>query len=460
MTWLIIHGTVCTMEDPPRVIEDGAVAIEGDRVGMIGTTAEVRARYPDAEAMDARGQLILPGSLCAHTHFYGAFARGMPLYDEPPSNFPQILRRLWWRLDRALDEKAVRLSAMVCLIDAIRHGTTTLIDHHASPSCIDGSLDIIAEAVIEAGLRVCLCYEVSDRNGPEGARAGIRENVRFLRRVREWRASGDPRGAFLAASFGLHAAFTIGPETMEQAVAEARALGTGFHIHVAEDAVDEGHSLTVYGVRTVERLARDGVLGPQTLCAHCVHVDASEIDLLARTESKVSHQPRSNMNNAVGVAPVGAMRKAGVTVGLGNDGFSNNMFAEMKTAYLVHKVHARDPRAMGAEEVVAMAYRENARIASLFWPHPVGILAPGAYADIILLDYRPYTPFTKENLPWHLIFGVDGSHVTTTICGGRILMKDRQLLTLDEERIAAEARAHAPRIWERFREIVESERSL
>jgi len=459
MAWLIIHGTVCTMEDPPRVIEDGAIAIEEDRIVMVGTTAEVRAHYPDAEALDARGQLVLPGSICAHTHFYGAFARGMPLHDDPPSNFPHILRRLWWRLDRALDEKAVRLSALVCLIDAIRHGTTTLIDHHASPSCIDGSLDIIAEAVGEAGLRACLCYEVTDRNGPEGARAGIQENVRFLRRVREWRATGDARGAFLAASFGLHAAFTVGPETMERAVAEAQALGVGFHIHVAEDAADEGHSLTVYGVRTVERLAREGVLGPQTLCAHCVHVDAVEIDLLARTQSKVSHQPRSNMNNAVGVAPVEAMRRAGVTVGLGNDGFSNNMFAEMKTAYLVHKVHARDPRAMGAEEVLAMAYRENARIASLFWPHPLGVLAPGAYADIILMDYRPYTPLTGENLPWHLIFGVDGSHVTTTICGGRILMKDRQLLTLDEERIAAEARAYAPVIWERFRAIAESERN-
>lgn len=458
MAWLIAHGIVCTMEDPPRIIEDGAVAVEGDRIAMVGPTAEVRARYPDAEVLDAKGQLIMPGNICAHTHFYGAFARGMPLHDAPPSNFPHILRRLWWRLDRALDEKAIRLSALVCLVDAIRHGTTTLIDHHASPSCIDGSLDIIAEAVVEAGLRACLCYEVTDRNGPEGALAGIRENARFIRQVQGWRSSGDPRGALLAASFGLHAAFTVGPETMARAVAEAQALGVGFHIHVAEDAADEGHSLTVYGVRTVERLARAGVLGPQTLCAHCVHVDAEEIALLARTQGKVSHQPRSNMNNAVGVAPVGAMRAAGVTVGLGNDGFSNNMFTEMKTAYLVHKVHARDPRAMGAEEVVAMAYRENARIAALFWPHPLGIIAPGAYADLILLDYRPYTPLTSENLPWHLIFGIDGSHVTTTICGGRILMKDRQLLTLDEERIAAEARAYAPVIWERFRSIAEAER--
>lgn len=458
MAWLIVHGWVCTMEDPPRVIEDGAVAIEGDRIAMVGTTAEVRARYPEAEALDAQGQLVLPGSICAHTHFYGAFARGMALHDEPPAHFPQILRRLWWRLDRALDERAVRLSALVAMVEAIRHGTTTLIDHHASPSCIDGSLDVIAEAAVEAGLRVCLCYEVTDRNGSEGARAGIAENVRFIRRVQRWRAEGDPRGSLLAASFGLHAAFTVGPETMARAAAEAQALGVGFHIHVAEDTADEGHSLTVYGVRTVERLAREGVLGPQTLCAHCVHVDAAEIALLARTQSKVSHQPRSNMNNAVGVAPVAAMRSASVTVGLGTDGFAHNMFAEMKAAYLVHKVHARDPRVMDAEAVLSMAYRENARIAALFWPHPLGVLAPGAYADVILLDYRPYTPLTAENFPWHLIFGIDGAHVTTTICGGRVLMKDRRLLTLDEERIAAEARAYAPVVWERFRAIAEAER--
>lgn len=458
---LITHGIVCTFGTHPQVLDDGAVYIEGDQIVAVGPTAELQARYPQAERLDADGQLVVPGAICAHTHFYGAFARGMSLPGEPPRNFVEILKKLWWRLDRALDEEAIRYSALVSLVDAIRHGTTTLIDHHASPNCIDGSLDIIAEAVEQAGVRACLCYEVTDRNGDEGAKAGIAENVRFIRRVRALRreqsqgSEARPGAGLLAASFGLHASFTVSERTVEHAVAEAQGQGTGFHIHVAEDRADEEDSLKHYGIRVAERLERKRVLGQMTLAAHCVHVDAGEIAALARTGTKVSHQPRSNMNNAVGTAPVQALLDAGVTVGLGNDGFSNNMFAEMKAAYLAHKAAGRDPRAMTGDSVIRLAYTHNAQIADLFWPQPLGVLEPGAYADLVLLDYRPYTPLTRENLPWHVIFGVDGSHVTTTICAGRVLMKDRQLLTLDEEAIAANAREVARKVWRRFAEMGE-----
>lgn len=437
------------------MLDDGAVYIKGDRIVAVGPTAELQARYPQAERLDADGQLVMPGAICAHTHFYGAFARGMPLPGEPPRNFVEILRKLWWRLDRALDEEAIRYSALVSLVDAIRHGTTTLIDHHASPNCIDGSLDIIAEAVEQAGVRACLCYEVTDRNGDDGAKAGIAENVRFIRRVRMQRGERSQGSGLLAASFGLHASFTVSDRTVEHAVAEAQGQGTGFHIHVAEDRADEEDSLQRYGLRVAERLERQRVLGQMTLAAHCVHVDAGEMAALARTGTKVSHQPRSNMNNAVGTAPVQALLEAGVTVGLGNDGFSNNMFAEMKAAYLAHKAATRDPRTMPGDTVIRLAYAHNAQIADLFWPQPLGVLAPGAYADIVLLDYRPYTPLTRENLPWHILFGVDGSHVTTTVCAGRVLMKDRQLLTLDEEVIAANAREVARKVWRRFAELGE-----
>jgi putative selenium metabolism protein SsnA len=444
---LITHATVCTFGAVPTVLEDGAVYIEGDRIAAIGGTADLEAQYPAAPRLDANGQLALPGAICAHTHFYGAFARGMSIPGAPPRNFLEILSKLWWRLDRALDEDGIRYSALVSLTDAIRHGTTTLIDHHASPNLINGSLDIIAETVEQAGLRACLCYEVTDRNGEDGARAGIAENARFIRRV------GEHRNASLAASFGLHASFTVSDRTLDLAVAEAEMLGSGFHIHVAEDKADEDDSLRRYGVRVAHRLEARGALDPATLAAHCVHVDVSEMAALARAGAKVSHQPRSNMNNAVGTAPVQALLDAGVVVGLGNDGFSNNMFAEMKAAYLAHKAAVSDPRVMGGGTVMQLAYANNTRIAGLFWPQPLGALEPGAYADIALLDYRPYTPLTAGNLPWHVIFGIDGAHVTTTICGGRILMKDRQLLTLDEEAIAATAREIAPRIWRRFAEM-------
>ena len=445
---LITHGRIATFGSHPQVIDDGAIQVEDDHITAVGSTAELIARYPEAERLDARGQLVLPGSICAHTHFYGAFARGLAIPGEPAKNFVEILKKLWWRIDRALDEESIRLSALVCLIDAIRNGTTTLIDHHASPNLIDGSLDIIAETVNQAGLRVCECYEVTDRNGVDGARAGIKENVRFAK---------STRSPLLAASFGLHASLTIGNETLEQCVAEAKSIGLGFHIHVAEDAADEVDSERKYGQRVGERLAEKGVLGEKTLSAHCVQVNSTEMDWLAKTRTKVSHQPRSNMNNAVGTAPVQQMLDRGICVGLGNDGFSNNLYSEMKAAYLVHKSTARDPRVMSGDTVMRLAYPNNAQIAALFWPQPLGEITPGAYADIVLLDYFPYTPITAGNLPWHILFGVDGTHVTTTIVGGKVLMRDRVLLTLDEERIAAQALAAAPRVWQRFAEISQRE---
>jgi cytosine/adenosine deaminase-related metal-dependent hydrolase len=223
---LITHGRIVTFGKDPQVIDDGAICFADDEIIAVGPTAELRARYPETEQIDAKGQLVLPGSICAHTHFYGAFARGMAIPGAPARNFVEILQKLWWRLDRALDAESIRLSALVCLIDAIRNGTTTLIDHHASPNLIDGSLDICAEAITQSGVRVCECYEVTDRNGPDGAQTGIAENVRFAKKL-----AAQP-APLLTASFGLHASFTIGPQTLDRCVAEAQLLGIGFHIHV------------------------------------------------------------------------------------------------------------------------------------------------------------------------------------------------------------------------------------
>lgn len=433
--------------DPEReLLSDGAVAIEGDEIVAVGPTTEVREQYPDADELDVGGRLLMPGNICAHTHFYGAFARGMAIPGPAPRDFPEILRRLWWSLDKALTPEDVRDSALVCLIDAVRHGTTTLVDHHASPNAIDGSLDVIGEAVKQAGLRACLCYEVTDRDGPERAGAGIDENVRWLQKCREER---DPQ---LAGTFGLHAALTLSDETVEQAVAAAEPLGAGFHIHAAEGPADQERSLAEYGERSIDRLYRLGILGEGTIVAHAIEIDAWEMDLLRETGTWVTHQPRSNMNNAVGVADVPTMLRGNMKIGLGNDGFSFDMFEEMKTAYLLHKVHRSDPRVMDGYDIMQIAYANNAALARAFFPKPVGRIETGAFADLIVLDYRPFTPLTAGNLPWHIIFGIKGSHVTHTIAGGRVLMKERELLTVDEEAIAARARERVPAVWERFEE--------
>ncbi|MGD2077342.1 MAG: putative aminohydrolase SsnA [Chloroflexota bacterium] len=446
--FLITNGRLVTWVEGDEIIDNGGLLVRDGRIVESGDSATLVANNPDLVQIDARGQLVMPGNICAHTHFYGAFARGMAIPGPPMKDFPDILHRLWWRLDRALNEEDVTYSALVCLVDAIKHGTTTLVDHHASPNAITGSLDLIADAVQSAGVRAALCYEVTDRNGPEGAAAGVAENVRFLRSLPE------REGDLLAGTFGLHASLSLSEETLANCVDAADGLNTGFHIHVAEHEADEYDSLYKYGKRTVDRLALAGILGPKSIVAHAVHVDPVEKNLLRDTGTWVTHQPRSNMNNAVGAADIEGMLRLGIPVCLGNDGFSNNMWAEWKTAYLMHKLAHRDPRRANGLDIVQMAINNNAALTRVFWPTlPQGKLIQGAAADIIFVDYQSTTPLSAGNLPWHIIFGFESSMVTSTMVGGNFLMRDRQLLTLDEEAITARSRELAASTWQRFSEL-------
>ncbi|HZM21587.1 MAG TPA: putative aminohydrolase SsnA [Anaerolineales bacterium] len=439
---LITNATLITWEPAAnRVVADYAILIKDDRINELGPTNELRSRYPHDETMDARGQYVMPGNICAHTHFYGAYARGMAIPGTAPKDFPEILQRLWWPLDRSLDADSIRYSVLPCLVDAIRYGTTTLIDHHASPNAIDGSLDIIGEAVELAGLRAVLCYEVTDRDGESKMKAGINENIRFIKKS---------KGPLLAGTFGLHAGLTLSDSSLDLC-RQAAPDDVGFHIHTAEHESDEYDSLSKSGMRVIDRLQKHSILGPKTITAHGVHFDAREMQILADTGTWLSHQPRSNMNNGVGVAQIESMLRAGIKVCLGNDGFSNAMWEEWKAAYLLHKAHHRDPRRMGGYDVTQMAIYNNAGLANVFFPTAsIGQLVPGAYADLIFVDYHPNTPLTAGNLPWHIIFGFQQSMVTTTIVAGKVLMKDRELLTLDETEISAKAREIAPKVWDRY----------
>ena len=436
---LITNATLITW-DERGILNDHAIYVEDGAIRALGPTRDLIERYPQAEQIDAGGQLVMPGNICAHTHFYGAYARGMAIPGDPPEDFPAILKKLWWSLDKALDKDSVRLSALVALVDAIKHGTTTLIDHHASPNFIDGSLDVIADAVDQAGLRAVLCYEVSDRDGREKTDAGIAENLRFIKASAE-----RPR---VRGTFGLHASLTLSDETLRRC---ADQHDGGFHIHVAEHEADQIDSLERSGVRVVHRLDHYGILGDQTITAHCVHVDESELDRLAETGTWITHQPRSNMNNGVGAAAFDTMMARGMNLCLGNDGMGNAMWGEWKAAYLLHKLANRDPRSANGADVARMAVENNARLIDVFFPgKQVGRVLVGAPADLIFVDYHPFTPLTAGNLAWHIVFGFEASMVTTTMVDGRILMRDRKLTTLDEGAIAAEALALAPGVWARY----------
>jgi putative selenium metabolism protein SsnA len=450
---LITNARLVTWGDENQILEGQALRIQDGLIAGIGPEGDLLALHTQEERLDAQGQFVMPGNICAHTHFYGAFARGLGIPGAAPKDFPEILEKLWWPLDRSLTPEDVEVSALINLVDAIRHGTTTLIDHHASPNAISGSLDLIGRAVDKSGLRAVLCYEVTDRDGPERAQAGIDENVRFLEAAREGRLAQGR----LAATFGLHAGLTLSDQTLD-ACRAAVPQGVGFHIHVAEHEADEYDSLAKTGRRVVDRLQEHSILGPDTIVAHAIHIDGREAAILAETGTWVTHQPRSNMNNGVGVAPVESLLRLGVPVCLGTDGFQHAMWVEWKTAYLLHKVWHRDPRRMSGTDIVRMGAVHNASLAGRFFRDaPLGVLVEGAHADLVFVDYHPITPLNGGNLPWHILFGFHESMITATMVAGTLLMHDRKLLTLDEETIAARARELAPSVWKRYKDQFKTE---
>ena len=444
---IIKNGLIVTWEKPNRILKNHSIRIKDGVIVEIINDRDL-VIVDGEEIVDAHSQLIMPGNICAHTHFYSAFARGMYIPGAPAGNFVEILNKLWWRLDRAIFKEDVELSAKVCLLDAIKHGTTTLIDHHASPGFITGSLNVIADAVKEAGLRACLCYEVTDRGGEELALNGIKENVDFIN------STNRIKNDHIAALFGLHASLTLSDKTLEKS-RDLTPKNTGFHIHVAEDLIDEYESIHDHGMRVVDRLEKFDLLNLKTILAHCVHVDVREMEIIKDKQAWVSHQPRSNMNNAVGVSDVEGMLRSGIRVCMGNDGFSNAMWEEWKTAYFVHKLWNLDPRRMSADAVLEMGVYGNSALTSQLFGTEIGSIKKGSKADLIFVNYLPYTPMNIDNLPWHIIFGFRDGMVTSTMVDGMFLMRDHQILCMDEEAVSSKAMEHASLVWERYQKIID-----
>ena len=436
------NGIVVTLGANNHIHWNATVVTEGELVTAIGDSFDMQRRFPDAESVDCTGKIILPGFICTHHHFYSTFARGMYIPGEPASNFVEILERLWWKVDRALQEEDILISAQIPLVDCIRNGTTTVIDHHASPSMREGSLDLIEKAVRQAGIRASLCYEVSDRNIQGG---GVEENERFIKKV----GRGDGQ---IVSMMGLHASFTLSNPTIEQCVEIAKGADVGCHIHVAEDVADRTDSLTKYHLPTIKRLEKLGVTGKKSLFIHCVHIDDAEMDILTATDTPVVHNPESNMNNAVGVTPLLKLLKKGVLVGLGTDGIGSDMLAQMRCAYLLHRLANHDPR-VAFLEAPQLLLDNNSLIAERQFGLELGEIAENHPADLAIMDYHPPTPLDETNFLGHLIFGLVDATVDTTVCRGKILMQGKKILVLDEEEVAAHSREIATRMWKRLQEL-------
>lgn len=440
---LIGNGKVITLDPEVPYIGNGAVLVDDDTIAEVGTMSEMTKKYPDAQVLDAKGKVIMPGMINSHTHIYSAFARGMALKDAPPENFVQILERLWWRLDKALTLDDIKYSAFATIIECIQNGTTTIFDHHASPNSIKDSLFAIAEVAKQVGIRSCLCYEVSDRDGEAKALEGVKENEDFVKHTNK----GDQD--LVKGMFGLHASFTLSNKTLEKCAEIGQTLDTGYHIHVAEGHQDVTETLNKYGKRVVHRLAEFDMLGEKSIAVHGIHINEAEMELLKDSNTNVVHNPESNMNNAVGCAPVPHMIKKGINVGLGTDGYTHDMFESMKVANIIHKHFLCDPNAIGPE-VFQMAFENNTKIASEYFEKPVGILKKGAYADIITVDYRPYTPMNADNTNSHIIAGMSGRCVDTVMINGKVVMENNTFVDVDVEEIFRKATELAELVWKRF----------
>ena len=436
---LIGNGRLLT-RDQGNYIENGAVAIEGNLIVEVGETAKLKQKYPQAEWIDADGGVIMPGLVNTHNHIYSAFARGLSIKGYNPHDFNDILEGMWWKIDRLLTKENDSLSAQAVYIDCIKNGVTTVFDHHASYLDIPGSLDTIADAAKALGVRTSLCYEVSDRDGKVKMTEAVLENERMI-----LRANADDSD-MLKGMMGLHAAFTLSDETLALCKQHTPSY-TGAHIHVAEGPGDQVDSLHKYGKRIVERLYENGILGEKTLAIHCVHVSPAEMAILKQTNTMVVHNPESNMGNAVGCGPVIRLFQEGILLGLGTDGYTNDMLESYKVGNIIHKHNLCDPTVAWGE-IPAMLFENNPRIAGRFFRKPLGVLKAGAYADVIVTDYDPLTPMDGGNANGHILFGMNGRSVVTTVCNGKVLMKDRKVLVADEKLVMQECRKSAAKLWQ------------
>ena len=427
---------------PGSVSEPTDVAVEGGTIAAIGSG--LAAKFPGAQR-DATGGYVSPGIVCSHNHFYSALARGLMVNIKPSKDFAQQLVNLWWRLDRALDEGITRSSGLVGAAEAVMGGVTSVVDHHASPAFIDGSLDVLKEGFDTVGLRGVLCYEATDRNGADGAAAGVAENLRFAKAVDAARARGeDP---LVEAAIGAHAPFTVDDKTLADLAGVCKSTGRGLHIHVAEDKFDAVDSRYRFGKDIAVRLDEAGLLGPKTILGHGLYLSRDEVDLVNERDCFLAHNARSNMNNNVGYNSQLPLYRNAV---LGTDGIGSDMIMEANFAFFKHHDAGGS---LWMDAFLSMLQNGNRLLERYFPGKKFGRVEAGYEADLAFWDYDPPTPLLGDNVAGHAAFGLSSRMVRSTMVGGRFTVKDR-IPQFDAQAIMAGARTETRRLWKNMEAIV------
>lgn len=434
----IQHALIATFGPENQVITDGAVVLDGNGVVFVGPMGQLPV-FECSDVIDAKGRLVTPGLVNAHTHFYSEPATGIGF--RPAGDFRGILENLWWRLDAALEMPDIESAARVFGLKSLQQGVTTVFDHHASYGAISGSLGAIAKVVKGIGLRAGLAFEVSNRAGNEAAKQAIAENIKAAKAF-----ANDPD---LTVLMGLHASFTIEDATLDQAVHQAGQLGMGIHVHVAEGMADQEDAKTRGYRGVVDRLHRFEALGKNTIAAHCIHIDHEDMHVLRDTGTWVVSNPTSNLNNGVGIARIRKMAVEDIMAGLGTDGIGCGMLPELRNLIFSQHHLMGHPTAYFGDGVLALT-QQNPALATHFFKRDIGVLRPGAVADAVIWDYWPATPVNPENIGGHLAFGAWENRPDTVISKGRVRIKHGAPVDWDMAEITARARELARALWRRW----------
>jgi putative selenium metabolism protein SsnA len=430
MNFLLKNAQIIHL-DPQSIKEVDIRVVDG----IIADCGKKLRSMKGEETIDLSGKFIVPGFVNSHTHLYSSLSRGMPSSKTAPRNFVEILQKVWWKLDEALDEESIYYSALAGAIEAIKFGTTTLIDHHASQNHIPGSLDLIKDGMAKVGIRGILCYETTDRGGMKKRDLGLEENERFV--------TENANNPHFRGTIGGHASFTLCNDSLRKLGELASMYDCGVHIHVAEDKADVLDAEENYSTDIIYRLEDLGALRKKSIFAHGVHLNQKQFARAEKAGAWLVHNPRSNMNNAVGYAP---LKWYGEHSALGTDGFPADMFAESKFGYFRNA--ESEHRAEFSR--IPVMLNNGQKLVSDFFGQTFGTLAIGSVADLVVLNYAPPTPLTSQNLLGHFLFGMNSTMVHHVMVNGNWLLWNKQLIGIDEEAVMAKAQKVAARLWKKM----------
>ena len=421
------YGEISFLDNGSILIEDGLIK----ELGLLDTSVQVD------ETVDLSGKTVLPGMINAHAHLYSALAVGIPFPKGNPTNFTEVLEQVWWILDMALDKESTKASYESGLVDHLRHGVTTVIDHHSSQNYVNGSLQLLADTADKLGINISGTFEMTDRNGEQTFQESLDENIRFHQK---YKGSNSVRPLI-----GLHASFTLSDESL-QAIANAlkNESNWGIHIHTAEDKADQLDAVNRGYKSTLDRLNHFGLLNENSLVIHGIHFVEEDINIIRDTGAMLVHNPSSNSNNRVGMTPNEIIND--LMAGLGTDGMQGNMLAEAKEGTLIRSGHLTG----GAPGVnyAELLFKNNPEIASKLFGRKMGKLDPGYSADLAIFDYIPRTDFNENNWIGHTLFGMENPSDVMT--NGIFRIRNNEFIDINEQDLLKNADVQSRKLWNKM----------